>query len=81
MTALRAAGALSGFCLAGGTGLALRFAHRASEYLDFFRPDDLETEDLLARLRAAAVPLVADHQDAGTLRLAIGPEGVAARRA
>jgi len=43
---------LSGWTLAGGTGLALRLLHRVSEDLDLFRTDDLDVRrlhDVLAR--------------------------------
>ena len=38
----------SGFVLYGGTALALRLAHRESEDFDFFSPDPLDGERLLA---------------------------------
>lgn len=37
---------LSGWTLAGGTGLALRLGHRISEDLDFFRSDSLDPRKL-----------------------------------
>ncbi len=37
---------LSGWTLAGGTGLAFRLGHRVSEDLDFFRTDDLDLRSL-----------------------------------
>lgn len=37
---------LSGWTLAGGTGLAFRLGHRVSEDLDFFRTDDLDVSSL-----------------------------------
>lgn len=37
---------LSGWTLAGGTGLAFRLGHRISEDLDFFRTDDLDVRML-----------------------------------
>ena len=45
--------ALSGWVLAGGTGLALQLGHRVSEDFDFFRTDDFD----LARLRDALTKL------------------------
>lgn len=38
--------ALSGWTLAGGTGLALHLGHRVSEDFDFFRTDDLDVSRL-----------------------------------
>jgi len=43
--------ALDGWTLAGGTGLALRFGHRSSEDLDFFRTDDMDVRDLHPALK------------------------------
>ncbi|MXX79004.1 MAG: nucleotidyl transferase AbiEii/AbiGii toxin family protein [Gemmatimonadales bacterium] len=40
----------AGFVLYGGTGLALRLAHRESEDFDFFSSDPLEGESLLAEV-------------------------------
>ena len=40
----------SGFVLYGGTGLALRLAHRESEDFDFFSSDPLDAEGLLAEV-------------------------------
>ncbi|MFO7871523.1 MAG: nucleotidyl transferase AbiEii/AbiGii toxin family protein [Kiritimatiellia bacterium] len=37
---------LSGWTLAGGTGLALRLGHRVSEDYDFFRTDNLDLREL-----------------------------------
>jgi len=37
---------LSGWTLAGGTGLAFRLGHRISEDLDFFRTDDMDVRSL-----------------------------------
>lgn len=52
----------AGFVLYGGTALALRLAHRESEDFDFFSPDPLDGERLLA-----GVPYL-DH--AGVVRRA-----------
>lgn len=38
--------AMSGWTLAGGTGLALRLGHRTSKDLDFFRTDDIDVAGL-----------------------------------
>jgi hypothetical protein len=48
LTDLEGAGSplLSGWTLAGGTGLAFRLGHRISEDLDFFRTDDLDVRGL-----------------------------------
>jgi len=43
--------ALSGFYLAGGTGLALHLGHRRSEDLDFFASQAFEEEPLIQRLQ------------------------------
>lgn len=45
--------ATEGFALVGGTSLALRFGHRVSVDLDFFRPDKFDN-------KAVAAALVAD---------------------
>jgi hypothetical protein len=42
--------AASGFALAGGTSLALRFGHRVSVDLDFFTSGDFDPEKLAASL-------------------------------
>jgi hypothetical protein len=42
---------LSGWTLAGGTGLGFRLGHRVSEDLDFFRTDDLDVRGLHDVLR------------------------------
>jgi hypothetical protein len=42
---------LTGFYLAGGTGLALQYGHRRSADLDLFREAEFETADLRDRLR------------------------------
>jgi len=47
----------AGFVLYGGTGLALRLAHRESEDFDFFSSDRLDGESLLAE-----VPYLEDSQ-------------------
>jgi hypothetical protein len=49
--ALRDAGLLDGFYLAGGTGLALQFGHRRSLDLDFFIPEHFEEDAFLQRLQ------------------------------
>jgi hypothetical protein len=47
---LVAGGWLETWTLAGGTGLALQLGHRYSEDLDFFHPEDFETENLIEKL-------------------------------
>lgn len=42
-----------GAVLAGGTALALQLGHRVSRDLDFFLPDELESEGILSGLRWA----------------------------
>lgn len=43
---------LDGFALVGGTSLALRFGHRMSVDLDFFRPEKFDNKPLAAALAA-----------------------------
>jgi len=55
---------LSGWTLAGGTGLAFRLGHRVSEDLDFFRTDDIDVRglhDVLARQGSYETLQEADH--------------------
>ncbi|OIO90389.1 MAG: hypothetical protein AUJ92_18930 [Armatimonadetes bacterium CG2_30_59_28] len=55
---------LSGWTLAGGTGLALRLGHRCSDDLDLFRSDDVDVRDLhgvLARQGSYETLQEADH--------------------
>lgn len=47
---LVADGALEGWVLAGGTGLALQFGHRYSEDLDLFRPEPFDADSILNKL-------------------------------
>jgi len=49
--ALVRASVLTGFYLAGGTGLALQFGHRRSDDLDLFRADAFNEEDLVQQIR------------------------------
>jgi len=51
--ALVRASVLTGFYLAGGTGLALQFGHRRSDDLDLFRTDAFNEEDLVQQTRQA----------------------------
>jgi predicted nucleotidyltransferase component of viral defense system len=44
--------ALDGFALVGGTSLALRFGHRMSVDLDFFRPEKFDNKTITAELAA-----------------------------
>jgi predicted nucleotidyltransferase component of viral defense system len=44
--------ALDGFALVGGTSLALRFGHRMSVDLDFFRPEKFDNKVVAAALAA-----------------------------
>lgn len=65
--------ALTGFYLAGGTSLALRFGHRISMDLDFFHPQGFSPEGLLDQLNNnPGLPVEVEYQDEGTLRLAAG---------
>ncbi len=49
--------------LAGGTGLALRYGHRFSDDLDFFRPDVVSLDELLPRLEALGACEVLQHYE------------------
>lgn len=56
--------ALRGWTLAGGTGLAFHFGHRASEDLDFFRTDGMDVRCLhepLSRLESYETLQEAEH--------------------
>lgn len=70
---IRTSGAHRGFCLVGGTGLALQLGHRYSEDLDFFSgTNELAAPDrrrILAAL-GAAVSNVKDDKD-GWLNLVV----------
>jgi hypothetical protein len=50
---LKASGVVESFYLAGGTGLALEFGHRASVDLDLFTDDSFEPHSIRDRLRDA----------------------------
>lgn len=51
LRALEDAGLLTGFYLAGGTGLALQFGHRLSLDLDFFAPEHFDEDGFLQQLQ------------------------------
>jgi hypothetical protein len=51
--ALSRTAVLTGFYLAGGTGLALHLGHRRSQDLDFFRAEPFSEEDLAQAAREA----------------------------
>jgi predicted nucleotidyltransferase len=76
LRALQRSGGLEGFYLAGGTGLALFLGHRVSEDLDFFHPHGFDAEKVLDALAREGLPLVVGYRDQGTLRLAVGLEGI-----
>ena len=58
--------ALTGFYLAGGTSLALRFGHRISMDLDFFHPQGFSPEGLLDQLNNnPGLPVEVEYQDEG----------------
>lgn len=59
----------TGFALAGGTSLALRFGHRMSVDLDFFTLGEFAPESLERRLRM--VPEQVMDRSEGTLRLLV----------
>ena len=65
---LLSANALSGFYLAGGTGLALHLGHRRSLDLDFFREDSFSNDLLLAKVQSAGRVLIR-ARDEDTLHL------------
>ncbi len=48
---LKGSSAVTGFYLAGGTGLALQLGHRRSRDLDFFCDVDFDPENVLERGR------------------------------
>lgn len=59
-------GILSGWTLAGGTGLALQIGHRYSDDLDFFRFGNFEVPDLIRNLSRIGSTSV-QSRDEGTL--------------
>ncbi len=66
---IKPTGAIDGFYLAGGTGLALQLGHRKSIDLDFFSPEFPKIPLLLEKLKPLA-PIVIGQSD-GTLDLVI----------
>jgi hypothetical protein len=66
---LQAKAASSGFALAGGTSLALRFGHRVSVDLDFFTTEPFDPEALSVRLGYG--PASITGQAEGSLQLRI----------
>ena len=69
--ALASGSILTGFYLAGGTGLALQFGHRRSMDLDLFRADAFSEEALVRQVRQAGeftVVAMAPH----TLHIVMG---------
>ena len=75
LEALKPAGVLRGFYLAGGTALALRHGHRRSVDFDFFRADAFDTERLFAELDVLASP--AERLPAGSDTVHVRLRGVA----
>lgn len=69
LTGLQAKAAGSGFALAGGTSLALRFGHRVSVDLDFFTLEHFDPEALADRLGLG--PESITGQAEGSLQLRI----------
>ena len=61
---------LTGWILAGGTGLALQQGHRVSEDLDFFRAGPLDPEGLVTALSRVG-PVEVQSRSAGTLHVAL----------
>jgi len=57
----------TGFSLAGGTSLALRFGHRVSVDLDFFTTEEFDAEALLRQLNVSLEHVM--DQAPGTLQL------------
>ncbi|MBI5400191.1 nucleotidyl transferase AbiEii/AbiGii toxin family protein [Candidatus Saganbacteria bacterium] len=57
------------FYLAGGTGLALQFAHRDSIDFDFFTEDEFITDDLLREARAVFADVKIEVAQAGNMTL------------
>jgi hypothetical protein len=68
---LNGAGALAGWTLAGGTGLALQLGHRRSDDLDFFRAGDFDVDATLAGLGGIASVAV-QSRTAGTIHALLG---------
>src|SRR5262245_34874793 len=72
---LSACGTLSARCgayLAGGTALALQLGHRQSEDLDWFTPETLAPDELLATVEALGFPLSVGQNDVGTFLATVG---------
>ena len=67
---LQAALADTGFTLAGGTSLALRFGHRVSVDLDFFTNDPFDPPTLADQIGATQASITG--MSAGSLQLRIG---------
>lgn len=61
---------LDGWCLAGGTALALQFGHRLSEDLDFFRPGQVDPQALMDGLSRQG-RLAIQSRGIGTLHLTL----------
>ena len=58
--------------LAGGTALALHLGHRQSEDLDWFTPETLDTDDLLAIVTGMGFPVEIDQNQTGTFLAVVG---------
>jgi hypothetical protein len=58
--------------LAGGTALALHLGHRQSEDLDWFTPETLDTDDLLASVTGMGFPVEIDQNQTGTFLAVVG---------
>ncbi len=64
-------GVLTGWTLAGGTGLALQIGHRYSDDLDFFRFEPFRAQDLIRELSAFGSLAVQSRTD-DTLHAVVG---------
>jgi hypothetical protein len=58
--------------LAGGTALALQLGHRRSEDLDWFTPETLDPEELLADVTAMGFPVRPTQNTTGTFLATVG---------
>jgi hypothetical protein len=61
-----------GAYLAGGTALALRLGHRQSEDLDWFTPETLAPDELLAAVERLGFPVSISQNEVGTFLATLG---------
>lgn len=58
--------------LAGGTALALQLGHRQSEDLDWFTPESLAADDVLAGILKIGLDVDVKQNDPGTFLATVG---------